>query len=403
LRTLGRRVCIWAVLPLTAFGVVFWFLLGPWLAARWLEEEASMRIRGRLRVGGVTLGLRVIDVENAELQDATGRVLARADHAAFRLDRAIWAGGRPEIHELRLEGLEVEATLEQGGTWDVQRALQRPDAPAPPSGGGTPGPPPPPTPPTLEVVEITNAFLLLHTPLGTARISSISSRIDVELSRLRMNADGTAYAGRVTADGWFSTSGTEEWSVQVNASGLDVRALARGSGLSDRNLEGALHGFLSIDRIGADPPAGAGWLDIRDGRLFDLPIFLAIFNVLRFESPTDATIHTCRSDFRILPGFIRIDRGYLLSRGPGLFGTGRIRLPSGELELEFIPRLSGEPPEGWEVLAEGEQPLGDFLRRHALVTVELRGTWREPAATVIPVKVISGPIRDFFRLLEGGR
>jgi hypothetical protein len=188
--------------------------------------------------------------------------------------------------------------------------------------------------------------------------------------------------------------------VQVNASRVDVRALSRDSSVAGRRLEGTLDGFISIDRLRSDPPVGAGWLDIRDGHLFDLPVFFAVFNILRFESPEDSGVHTCRSDFRILPGEIRIERSFLLSRGPSLYGTGSIALPSGVLDLEFIPRLTGEPPEGWESLADGEQPVRDFVRAHALMSVELTGTWKAPVAEAVPVKFLTRPIREFFRLLK---
>ena len=68
------------------------------------------------------------------------------------------------------------------------------------------------------------------------------------------------------------------------------------------------------------------------------------------------------------------------------------------VNLNFILRLLGELPLGIETVREAASPATDFFTKNFLLDVEVKGTWSDPKARPLPVRVVSKPIVD---LLEG--
>ena len=388
-RSWRRRIFFFGALPAIGMVLLLIWVVAPLAACHLARSGVAGRLNGRLSVGWASVGLREIEYRDARLSDGTGRVLATAERIVVRLDRPLWAPGKPSIESLRLIRADFVATLEPDGEWDIQRALSGP-------GGGDRT-----EARTAERIQIEDGRFELHTGLGVTLFSRVSADIGIEPSRIVLaRVEGRSCDGRVSLIGHFETGTRSGWALQASASGVDVATLARGTSLDGKGLSGRLEGFLTLDRLGGRP-VGAGWLDVRGGRLYSLPVFISVFNLLRGEAPGETVLDTTRCDFVVRPDRLDVERLNLLSRGPCLFGNGRILFEGRRVELNFVPRVTGEPPEGLETLEESEEPVGDFIRRNILVSVEVRGTWSEPTAEIVPLRAITRPLKDFFRLLGG--
>jgi hypothetical protein len=300
-------------------------------------------------------------------------------------------------------------TIEPDGEIDLQRVLAAPPAPpapepAPgaPAAPAAPAPAPPPSPLLPEKIAVEDGTLRLLTSTVNPTFSGLNATLVVEPRRFTLeNAAVRTLGGRASLSGWLGRGSEEGWSIKVNVAEADVVELVRGTRLEGRKLAGRLDGYLTLMRGSTGAAVGAGWLDARDGRLLDLPVFMSVFNLLKLNSPGESFVKTCRTDFRVLADRFHVERWYVITDGVCLFGDGDVLFEGHRLDLDFVPRLSSEPPEGYETLDEAEQPVADFIRRNLLVSVEVKGTWMAPVAETTPLRVITKPLKDFFGLLKG--
>jgi hypothetical protein len=364
--------------------------------AKWVVAPAALeritvsrldeRTRSRWEVRDVSVGWRTAEVRGVSVADATGRRWAFADRAVVRFDRPLWIGEAPRAESVRVSGAEISATLDPDGQWDVQRFLS---SPGPASSGAA-----------LDEIAFDDCRLVVTTRWGRATAADVSARLRIDALRTVVErAEGRAFGGRAAVSGWFGRHASGDWTLQLNAQDFDVATIAKGTSLAGRRLTGKLDGFANLDRLSDARPLGAGWIDVREGRLYELPMILSIFNILSFEAPGEAVLHTARCDFRVHSDRTEIGRLQFLSRGPCLYGSGSVRHETGEIDFEFVPRLSGTAPEGLGDIEDSAAPIGDFITRNFLVSVEVKGTWLAPKAAVVPVRVISKPLKEFFRLL----
>lgn len=405
-RRWARRLVVWVLLPLAGVLALLKWAVAPVLVRQAVVVAVAARTRGRVEVRGASVGLREIELRGVSLHDATGREAGRAEAVVIRLDRIPFGFGRPGIESLRLVRPDIAVTVEPDGAIDLQRVLSPPPAAAPaaPAESGAPpaAPPPPPSPLLPSSISIEDGTLRLSTPVVSPAFTGLDATIEVESRRfvLRSSAARTL-GGRASLAGWLGRNGDPGWALQANVEGADVRELKRGTRLESRRLEGRLDGFLSLERGLTGAALGAGWLDIQDGRLLELPVLLSILNILRFNAPGDAIVHTWRTDFRVLADRLQVERSWVMTDGICLFGDGDILYDGHRLDLDFVPRVGGMPPEGVDSLEDAEQPVADFVRKNLLVNVEVKGTWMSPEAETTPLRVITKPLKEFFRLLGG--
>lgn len=386
-RGLKRRAVVFVGLPSLGVVVLAVWVIAPLIICQRARDLVGARILGKFDVKWSSLGVNEIELRGITLTHVSGRVLGRAERMILYYDRPLWGAGKRRVNRMMLIRPEFVLTLGADGRWDLQDILalehDEDNEPSP-----------------LEVVDVVDGRVELRTGAGTAVFHAVNGRLGVEPRRFVLDRmEGLAYTGRIASTGWVGTHGNYGWSLQFNVAGAGVDEMARGTALESKKLGGKMDAFLTIDRFGDGPPLGAGWLEVREGRLYEIPVLLSVFNLLRLEAPGETVIDTTRCDFKLRADRIEVDRMQFLSRGPCLFGGGDILFEGRRVDLTFVPRLATHPPEGLEALDESEEPVGDFIRRNFLVCIEVRGTWTEPVAETVPLRVISRPLKAFFRAL----
>ncbi|KAF0240564.1 MAG: hypothetical protein FD180_4875 [Planctomycetota bacterium] len=401
-----RKLVLFVVLPLAGFLAFFKWVVAPLVVRQGIMVAVAARIRGRLEIRHASVGFREVELRGVTLFDATGRVAGTADAVVLRTDRFPVGFGTPGIESIRLVHPDIVMTLEPDGELDLQRVLAAPPSPQAPAVQGNPSanpaPPPPLSPLLPEKIAVENGTLRLVTPMVSPTFSGLDATLHVEPRRFTLeNAAASTLGGRASLSGWLGRGPEEGWKLDVNVAEANVLDLVQGTRLEGYHLAGRLDGYLTLTRGSTGAAVGAGWLDARDGRLLDLPVILSVFNVLHANDPGESFVKTCRTDFRVLEDRIHVERWYVITDGFSLFGDGDILFDGQRLDLDFVPRLSSEPPEGYDTLADAEQPVADFIRKNALLSVEVKGTWMSPEAETTPLRVITKPLKDFFGLLRG--
>lgn len=160
-------------------------------------------------------------------------------------------------------------------------------------------------------------------------------------------------------------------------------------GAEKRNVAGWLEGSMHWSgRIGEMRTLRAtGQLSVRGGYLFSLPALDAVVRGLAMAKPPEERSDNVSIQFRQRGPVFYVDNLEFHSESLALRGKGKVSL-SGELKLDITPLpVSGT--------------IGAVLRylQEQLVKIELRGTYTDPRVRVIPLKVIMGPVEDFWKWL----
>ncbi|MEK7469020.1 MAG: hypothetical protein AAB074_16725 [Planctomycetota bacterium] len=369
--------------------------LAPWFVRRHISKWVAQRTYAHLDIKWASVGWHEIRLYGVSLSDRAGRVHGTADKVVVGFDRPIVGAGKPAIESLRIYRPDVTLTLEPDGHFDIQGLLKRPPE-APPR-----SPNPMRLPPTFD---IEGGLLHFNTPYLMTSFGTIDAPIHVLADRYEWKiVEARAMGGRASLSGFIGRNGEKSWSVQINVADASIREMSRGTKLESKNLEGRLNGFLSLGRGGGEGKGaiGAGWIDIDEGKLIELPVLLSVFNVLRLSLPGDSLVKSCRTDFRVLDDRLHFDRFYVLTAGICLFGDGDIFLASQDLDLNFMPRLIGELPVGIEDVRDAIHPVTDFLSKNLLVSVAVKGTWTEPKPVPLPVPVATKPALDLLDWMLG--
>jgi len=354
-------VAVFVVLPLVALaGIVKWGI-APWAVRRHISAWLAERTYARLEIGWASVGFHEIRLHGVSLTDRAGRVYGTADSVVVRLDRPVFGFGKPSIESLRVVRPDISVTLDPDGHFDLQKILKRPPPPPAPaaSSSAPPSPTPAPAPNRMPPkFDIEGGILRFNTPFLVTTFGTIDAPIRVLPDRYEWSlVEAKSMGGRASLSGFIGRGGSGDWAVQISVENASVGDMTHGTALESKRIEGRLNGFLSLERGGPERKAiGAGWIDIDEGKLLELPVLLSVFNVLRLQPPGETVVSSCRTDFRVLADRLHFDRFYVLTEGLCLFGDGDVFLDSHAVDLSFIPRLIGELPPGVEDVRQAIHP-----------------------------------------------
>lgn len=184
---------------------------------------------------------------------------------------------------------------------------------------------------------------------------------------------------------------------------LAVRGMALGPALNanrpaDRqplHAEGLVDAQLAIrvDGIAAEPTTASGRVHLREAQVLKLPLVLAISRLLNRSSPDLNAFHEASCRFYLQGNDLRLDnidlRGSVLS----MRGSGRMFMPSRELDLTLV---TGSPHPLPEVPVLTEMIEG---ASRELILVRITGPLDEPVLSAQPVQAFDAAVRT---LAQGG-
>jgi hypothetical protein len=247
---------------------------------------------------------------------------------------------------------------------------------------------------TVEKISLRDRFFLqrLATPLryenGELELSQISARIG---------------DGEIT--GRFSMqSQTEDSPFSIDAKFRDVQAdrlIAEASGPAGI-LQGKLEGsFQATGKTAeADALAGTGEIFLRDGKLRQYPLLVAIGQILQIDELTQLHLDQAEAKYHVAPGVVTLDQLDLRSQNIHLTSTGTITF-SGKLHLDsrllINDQLYGRL---FKAIRANFQP-SDEPGFYA-VDFQVTGSLDHPKTNLLE-KAVGGDIKDFLRSIWHGK
>jgi hypothetical protein len=167
----------------------------------------------------------------------------------------------------------------------------------------------------------------------------------------------------------------------------------------ERNLSGGrLKATLGLRARGpeAQEVEASGYVDVTDAHLYELPLVVRVFNLMRL-APGDPTAF---EKARVLY-FVRGPRVYLgdirlEGRATSLYGAGIVE-SGGQLNLTFLAGKRNDDP-----LVPALAELAEGLRKE-LVVVLVTGTVSEPQVQTRSLSSLGAPFRELLRLVREQR
>ncbi|HUS57165.1 MAG TPA: AsmA-like C-terminal domain-containing protein [Planctomycetota bacterium] len=185
---------------------------------------------------------------------------------------------------------------------------------------------------------------------------------------------------------------------ELTASDIDFSRLPRD--LAKKEIAGILSGVLFFEGKQLTLPQlkARGSLNLKEGRLVELPVLISIINFLNLRLPGPVVFTSVEADFRIADGLVHIDRAVINSDTLTVYTRGKVGF-DGRLDLRAgvgyrRPILRQIPIIG-PVLYYVTSSLGSVL-----TTVNVTGTVDDPTVTLVSAEYLTSPIKAVYRFFE---
>ena len=168
---------------------------------------------------------------------------------------------------------------------------------------------------------------------------------------------------------------------------------ARFSDSDPAELSGRADGHLYLSAIVGEPLSrrGGGRIEIVDAEMFQLPILLAILNVLNLSVPDDNAFTSAEAEFLIAGNRVQFENIHLRGNVLALVGSGSMSLPDRGLDLGLVhvnPRRWARVPLLSDLIDEASREL---------VELHVTGPLSQPTVRARPFRGVTDEFKRLFR------
>lgn len=190
-----------------------------------------------------------------------------------------------------------------------------------------------------------------------------------------------------------------DYSASATAHGVQIEPLvarAHGplaSGVQPIEARGLLDGQLHLSgTIGdASRRRGSGRFEIREGRMFRLPLIMALMQVLNLSFPDENAFDAANADFFVIGNRIQFREIALRNDALALVGSGTMTLPDRGLDLDLVM----VNPQRWARVPV----LAEFIEgtSRELMQIHVTGPLARPTVRPKPLRAISEELNRLFQ------
>jgi len=213
------------------------------------------------------------------------------------------------------------------------------------------------------------------------------------------NVEGEFYGGRMEGFASIRLEPATRYAMSMTAAGVDFERLLREGFRLEHNMSGgrmkATLGLWAKGPEGQEVEA-AGYADVTDAKLYELPPLVRVMNVLRL-APADQTafekgrvLYFLRGK-RLFLGDIRLE-----GRAVSLYGAGVLE-PDGRLDMTFVIGKKNDDP-----LIPALAELAEGIRKELAVVI-VGGTLAEPQVEVRTLSGLTAPLRELINMVREQR
>lgn len=210
------------------------------------------------------------------------------------------------------------------------------------------------------------------------------------------------YRGSLEAQGELDLNGPNpSYALEAVALDLDLNDLVKDSPITKKEIAGALSTKFLISGFGKnlETMKGTGWVAIREGYLFELPVFKGLLSVLSLSQSRKAIFREAYGTFAIDNQLITTRDLTLLSDELTLNADGSLGFNKG---LDF--KVNANFAEGLALRDDSFGRLEGFLRNEAgtfFGEIRVTGTLGEPKYKLVPAGISGFIKKKIGTILEG--
>jgi len=331
-----------------------------------MNDIATARIE---KIDRVELGLEGdLTLHQTEVytdRDGMRRLLYRARRMVLTVDGVPGKDKNLGLRKVDLYQPEIFIRRERDGLWNVEWAF-RSSKPPPPalqkSEAPPPGPPREAFPPegvniyggTIHITVVGKSGREVTWTLTAARGVLSKEKGVISLRPF----EGQFYGGRMVVDVDVPSTQPFSCNFQVKLTGADVGRLAERLALK-KPVSGTMDAVLALTRSPRrtnSRPIAAGRMQVKDGDLWELPVFLNILSFIALDPGLKRSIDQAEVVFQVLEDRIRIEKMGFYGDPLCLVGDGEMDLTGENLNVSFIPRI------GRHALGDMVPVLGDLVQ-----------------------------------------
>ncbi|MFO7839913.1 MAG: AsmA-like C-terminal region-containing protein [Desulfosalsimonadaceae bacterium] len=216
-----------------------------------------------------------------------------------------------------------------------------------------------------------------------------------------------AYGGKVLLQDGFCDTETWLWSTSAELSHIDLESLLAAFGIEGQYApSGVIRGEVQMSGRKTERRAleGEGTIKVSRGRLYNLPLIVAVFNVLDLQMPRNSPVTDAYGSFRITGGHLKVEDLLFSGGSAPVYMQGSIDMaaegPLKQAPLDLVVTVAKKegvldqiPLVNW-----AKHYTLDYLRRLVFQT-RVAGTFGDYEITTVS-NPITESVRKMFSLLE---
>ena len=157
------------------------------------------------------------------------------------------------------------------------------------------------------------------------------------------NITAKTYGERSRADCRVTFGRVPSYALQAALSGADLRTFANDKMPGKQNIEGKAYAEIRLNGTsqGIHTMKGDGKFMVRQGKMYDLPVLLAMLKLLRVREPSTTAFNRCDINFQVRGKYIRMNHIDFKGDAISLFGNGEMNT-DGDLRMKLSAVLGRE-------------------------------------------------------------
>ncbi|MBX3442182.1 MAG: hypothetical protein KF774_07225 [Planctomyces sp.] len=185
---------------------------------------------------------------------------------------------------------------------------------------------------------------------------------------------------------------------EIKLRGARLEDWARVNWPKDR-MSGNVAGEVRLRGVGSDATriTGAGWGEITQAQLYDLPVFVKVFQLIQFRPPENSAFNRAYGEFELRDGKFDFQRIGLVGNAISLYGKGFVGFAGGAaqtLDLQLYTMVQNRTP-----------IVGPIIERlgRRWVGIHVLGSISEPTAvTQARIPLLDDAFKGLMQALERG-
>jgi hypothetical protein len=218
-------------------------------------------------------------------------------------------------------------------------------------------------------------------------------------NRLNHRLSGQAYGGEVRLDAFVELLTEPRYQAQLQLIGANLEGYARRHLPGQSNVRGLMNGWFDLRGRGtaARDLEGEGQLQISPAAMYELPVFLQIFQLPQLAPINRTAFNYANFFFTVADARYQFQSIDLIGNTVSLRGRGTVGFDT-MVDLSFFtmqPRNNVRLP----VFREIAGVVG--MATQGWLAIEVRGPLRAPVARVVPFPALDGALQQFLEVLDG--